>query len=220
MDNFIRYTYINVGEILEISTFLYFLITSMLLTIAPGPDILYLLAKSLADGAKSGIILACGLVSGIFFHTMLVMLGVAALIQSSPTALILLKYFGAAYLLFLAFGALKSSGKMELGKVGTKGTYLSIYRRGLLMNILNPKVLLFFLAFLPQFINTSDNSASFQIALLGLTFAIQGLIIFSLVAICAGKLRKIILKNKNLGKTFALIEGVVLSGIALALIFS
>ena len=79
---------------MEISTFIYFLMTSMLLTIAPGPDILYLLTKSLSEGAKSGIILACGLVSGIFFHTMLVMLGVAALIQSSPMALNLLKYFG------------------------------------------------------------------------------------------------------------------------------
>ena len=67
---------------MDLSTFAYFLVTSMLLTIAPGPDVLYLLTKSLAEGAKSGIILACGLVSGIFFHTMLVMLGVAALIQS------------------------------------------------------------------------------------------------------------------------------------------
>lgn len=205
---------------MEISTFLYFLLTSILLTLAPGPDILYLLAKSLADGAKSGIVLACGLVSGIFFHTMLVMLGVAALIQSSPMALTLLKYFGAAYLLFLAFGAFKSSGEMKIGNAGLKVSYKSLYRRGVLMNVLNPKVLLFFLAFLPQFVNISDTSASLQIALLGLTFAIQGLIIFSLVAICAGRLREVILKNKNLGKVFGIVEGVVLSLIAIALIVS
>ena len=204
---------------LETSTFLYFILTSMLLTLAPGPDILYLLAKSLADGVKSGVILACGLVSGIFFHTMLVMLGVAALIQSSPTALTLLKYFGAAYLLFLAFGAFKSSGEMNLGNAGFKTSYKALYRRGVLMNVLNPKVLLFFLAFLPQFVNMSDTSASLQIAFLGLTFALQGLIIFSLVAVCAGRLRKIILANKNLGKIFGIVEGVVLAGIALALIF-
>ena len=205
---------------MEISTFFYFLFTSVLLTLAPGPDILYLLAKSLADGAKSGIVLACGLVSGIFFHTMLVMLGVAALIQSSPTALTLLKYFGAAYLLYLAFGAFKSSGEMKLGNAGIKVSYKALYRRGVLMNVLNPKVLLFFLAFLPQFVNLSDTSASLQIALLGLTFAIQGLIIFSVVSICAGKLRKVILKNKNIGKVFGIIEGIVLSLIAIALIFS
>ena len=205
---------------METSTFFYFLLTSILLTLAPGPDILYLLAKSLADGAKSGIVLACGLVSGIFFHTMLVMLGVAALIQSSPTALTMLRYFGAAYLLFLAFGAFKSSGEMKIGSAGSKASYKALYRRGVLMNVLNPKVLLFFLAFLPQFVNVSDTSASLQIALLGLTFAIQGLIIFSLVAICAGRLREVILKNKNLGRVFGIIEGAVLSLIAIALIVS
>ena len=205
---------------METSTFLYFLLTSILLTLAPGPDILYLLAKSLADGTKSGIILACGLVSGIFFHTMLVMLGVAALIQSSPTALILLKYLGATYLLFLAFGAFKSSGEMKLSSAGSKTSYKALYQRGLLMNVLNPKFLLFFLAFLPQFVNISETSASLQIALLGLTFAVQGLVIFSLVAICAGRLRNLILKNKNLGKIFGIIEGVVLSLIAIALIIS
>ena len=205
---------------MDISTFFYFLLTSVLLTLAPGPDILYLLAKSLADGAKSGIVLACGLVSGIFFHTLLVMLGVAALIQSSPAALTLLKYFGAAYLLFLAFGAFKSSGEMKLGKAGAAISYKALYRRGVLMNVLNPKVLLFFLAFLPQFVNISETSASLQIALLGLTFAIQGLVIFSLVAVCADRLRKVILGNKNLGKFFGIVEGAVLSLIAIGLIAS
>lgn len=206
---------------LESSTLFYFLITSILLTLAPGPDILYLLTKSLADGAKSGIILAAGLISGIVFHTMLVMLGVAALIQSSPLALTLLKYFGAAYLLFLAFGAFKSSGEMKLTRADSQTSTAAIYRRGVLMNVLNPKVLLFFLAFLPQFINTSaEISVSLQIILLGLTFALQGFIIFSIVAICAGRLRKVILKNKNLNKIFSVVEGSVLTIIALALVFT
>ena len=201
------------------STFLYFLTASMLLTLAPGPDNLYLLAKSLSDGAKSGIILSCGLVSGIFFHTMLVMFGVAALIQSSAIALNLLKYFGSAYLLFLAFGAFKSSGKMTLAQTGVKTSYASIFRRGLLMNVLNPKVLLFFLAFLPQFIDTSSKmSPTLQIAIFGLTFALQGLLIFSMIAVCAGKLNKLILKKKNLGRIFAIVEGVVLTLIAIILI--
>ena len=203
---------------MDLSIFAYFLLTSMLLTIAPGPDVLYLLTKSLAEGAKSGIILACGLVSGIFFHTMLVMLGVAALIQSSPTALTLLKYFGAAYLLYLAFNAFKSSGKLQLGRADLKSSNMALYRRGLLMNVLNPKVLLFFLAFLPQFVEANSGSASLQIALLGLTFAIQALVIFSIVAICAGQLRKIIINNKNLGKILGTIESIVLTVIAIILI--
>lgn len=205
---------------METSTFLYFLFTSVLLTLAPGPDNLYLLTKSLSEGAKSGVILACGLASGIFFHTMLVMLGVAALIQSSPTALSLLKYFGAAYLLFLAYGAFRSSGKMQLGRADAKSSYKALYRRGVLMNVLNPKVLLFFLAFLPQFVDMSSDSAALQIALLGITFAIQAVLIFSAIAVCAGRLRKLIITKRNLGKIFGIIEGAVLSVIALALLFT
>ena len=176
---------------MESSTFIYFLTASILLTLAPGPDILYLLTKSLADGAKSGIILACGLVSGIVFHTTLVMVGVAAFISSSETAMLLLKIFGAAYLLFLAFGAFKSAraGK-KLGirneELGIKKP-LELYKRGVLMNVLNPKVLLFFLAFLPQFVDLASDGSSLQILFLGLVFAAQALIIFSVIAIFAGR---------------------------------
>ena len=197
----------------------YFLTASILLTLAPGPDILYLLTKSLADGAKSGIILACGLVSGIVFHTTLVMVGVAALIKSSATALLLLKIFGAAYLLFLAFGAFKAARagkKLSLSKAGAKGSLLALYKRGILMNVLNPKVLLFFLAFLPQFVDL--NGSSLQILFLGVVFAVQALIIFSIVAIFAGRVRNLILRRKNIGQVLNFVEALVLAIIAVGLI--
>lgn len=206
---------------MENSTLIYFLTASILLTLAPGPDILYLLTKSLSDGAKSGIILACGLVSGIVFHTTLVMLGVAALIKSSATAMLLLKIFGAAYLLFLAFGAFKSAKsnkKISLSKSGAKITVSALYKRGVLMNVLNPKVLLFFLAFLPQFIDVSATGSSLQILFLGIIFAAQALIIFSGVAIFAGRVRNFILRKKNIGRLLNLVEAAVLAIIALTLI--
>ena len=131
---------------------------------------------------------------------------------------LILRSVVAAYLIYLAYGAFKSSGKMTLGSAGSRSSKLALYRRGLLMNVLNPKVLLFFLAFLPQFIDINQDSASLQIALLGLTFALQALAIFTLVSICAGKLRKIIINNQNLGRYFAILEGSVLTIIALALI--
>ena len=199
---------------------IYFLTASILLTLAPGPDILYLLTKSLADGAKSGIILACGLVSGIVFHTTLVMVGVAALIKSSATALLLLKIFGAAYLLFLAFGAFKSAraGK-QLGmwneELGIKKSS-ALYKRGVLMNVLNPKVLLFFLAFLPQFVDL--NGSSLQILFLGVVFAAQALIIFSIIALFAGRVRNLILRKKNIGQILNFVEAAVLTLIAVGLI--
>ena len=204
------------------ATFLYFLTASILLTLAPGPDILYLLTKSLASGARSGIILAAGLVSGIIFHTFLVMVGVAALIQSSAFALTALKIFGAVYLLFLSFNAFKAGrrgAEISIKKADSTSALFELYRRGILMNVLNPKVLLFFLAFLPQFVNLSSDSASLQIIFLGVTFAVQAFIIFSAVAIFAGRLRKLIVKKKNLGQIFSYAEAFVLAIIAVTLLF-
>ena len=206
---------------MDTTTFAYFLTASILLTLAPGPDILYLLTKSLSDGAKSGIILACGLVSGIVFHTTLVMVGVAALIKSSATAMLLLKIFGAAYLLFLAFGAFKSARagkKISLTRSGAKVATKALYKRGVLMNVLNPKVLLFFLAFLPQFVNLSSSGASLTILFLGVVFAAQALIIFSGVALFAGRVRNLILRKKNIGQLLNFVEAAVLTLIALTLI--
>ena len=210
---------------MESTKFVYFLTASILLTLAPGPDILYLLTKSLSDGAKSGIILACGLVSGIVFHTTLVMVGVAALIKSSATAMLLLKIFGAAYLLFLAFGALKSQFVMRNAQCAINANSLRtthyafrIYKRGVLMNVLNPKVLLFFLAFLPQFVDVSNNGASLTILFLGVVFAVQALIIFSIVALFAGRVRNLFLRKKNIGQLLNFVEAAVLTLIALTLI--
>ena len=206
---------------MESSTFLYFLTASILLTLAPGPDILYLLTKSLSDGAKAGIILACGLVSGIVSHTTLVMIGVAALIKSSATAMLLLKIFGAAYLLFLAFGAFKSARagkKISLARADKNFSSAALYKRGVLMNVLNPKVLLFFLAFLPQFVDLSKAGASLTILFLGVVFAVQALIIFSGVAFFAGRVRNLLLRKRNVRQLLNFVEAAVLAIIALTLI--
>lgn len=206
---------------MEVTTFFYFLTASVLLTLAPGPDNLYLLTKSLSAGAKSGVTFSSGLASGIFFHTFLVMVGVAAVIKNSEIALTLLKIFGAAYLLFLAFKSFqagRAGGEIAIKKSDGKSNLIGLYRRGVLMNVLNPKVLLFFLAFLPQFVNLSDESAALQIAFLGLTFAVQAFLIFSGIAIFAGHVRKFILRKKNIGKIFNYIEAGVLGFIALTLI--
>ena len=193
---------------MELTTLLYFLIASVLLTLAPGPDIMYLLAKSLADGTKAGISLALGLTTGLIFHTTLVIIGVAAIIQQSPLAFATLKYIGAAYLLYLAWGAFHAQGNLKLNAVNNSTSFFKLYRRGLIMNVLNPKVLLFFLAFLPQFVNLNSDSVSLQIAFLGFIFGLQTLIIFSLVAICAGKVRDYILNVKNFNKIMGYIQGI------------
>ena len=191
----------------------------MIITLAPGPDILYLLTKSLADGAKSGVVLGLGLSSGIVFHTGLVMVGVAALIKNSPALFAALKYLGAAYLLFLSAAAWKDKGETKLAAAEGRTQLANLYRRGILMNVTNPKVLLFFLAFLPQFVAPGSDNTSGQIALLGFVFALQAAVIFALVAFGAGKLRPWLAQNKNAGAIMSKVQAFVLAAIALAMIF-
>ena len=202
---------------MDTATLFYFLLASVLLTLAPGPDIMYLLAKSLADGARNGVALAAGLSSGILFHTTLVILGVAALIQGSPAALAALKYLGALYLLYLAVGAFRDKSDLKLESAGPSENRLALYRRGILMNVLNPKVLLFFLTFLPQFVPSDAENVGRQIALLGLLFAVQAFLIFSAVAFCAGRLRRLLFRRKGIGRILNITQGVVLLFIAVLL---
>ena len=204
---------------METSTLIYFLAASVVLTVAPGPDNIYLLTKSIADGAKSGVALTFGLASGIIFHTFLFIVGVAALVQNSPVTFAALKFIGAAYLLYLAKKSFADNGKLKIAAQAADKTKLfALYRRGVLMNALNPKVLLFFLAFLPQFVDMTKESYPWQIALLGFVFAVQTIVIFSLIAVGAGKVRSFILRRKNFGKIIAKTQGVVLTVIALMLL--
>ena len=203
---------------MELNTVIYFLTASVLLTLAPGPDNMYLLAKSLASGAKSGVALSGGLASGIVFHTGLVMLGAAALIKASPFAFMALKFVGAGYLLYLAWQAFHEQGDLVLGQNSDTLAYGALYRRGVLMNILNPKVLLFFLAFLPQFVDTGSEQLALQIALLGAVFALQAFVIFAFIAICAGRVRAFISKTRNLNRILGVVQGVVLVAIAGAIL--
>ena len=202
---------------MDTATLFYFLLASVLLTLAPGPDIMYLLAKSLADGARNGVALAAGLSSGILFHTTLVILGVAALIQGSPAALAALKYLSALYLLYLAVGAFRDKSDLKLESAGPSENRLALYQRGILMNVLNPKVLLFFLTFLPQFVPADTETVGRQIALLGLLFAVQAFLIFSAVAFCAGRLRRLLFHRKGIGRILNITQGVVLLFIAVLL---
>ncbi|SUP42786.1 LysE family translocator [Veillonella criceti] len=226
---------------MDTTLFPYFLISSILLTLAPGPDNLYLLAKSITDGAKNGIILAGGLASGIIFHTTLVILGVAALVKSSPMAFATLKYVGAAYLFYLAYGAFtakvnetsstvvttdktistetSSTERVSVSVKTSSETGLAIYRKGLIMNILNPKVLLFFLAFLPQFVSPNSENPSLAIAFLGATFSLQAFILFSLIALCAGKLRGFLHQGPKSQRILNRVQGIVLLGIGGLLLF-
>lgn len=169
-----------------------FLTAALLLAAAPGPDNLFVLMQSAMHGARAGVFVTLGLCCGVFCHTLLAALGVAALIAGSPVMLTILKLIGAAYLFWLAWGAWRApvdeGGSSE--KASPELTSAQLWRRGIVMNLTNPKVLLFFLAFFPSFIlpGTSADAATLQMLLMGATFLAVTLVVFSLFAWCAGSL--------------------------------
>lgn len=166
-----------------------FLTASILLTFSPGPDIIYVLVRSMAYGSKQGIITALGLVSGILIHTSLVAFGVSAIIKQSDSVFLIIKVLGAAYLLYLAWQVYKSDPEIAFSSEGINNRSLkSLFKQGFIMNVLNPKVGIFFLAFFPGFLWEPEGNTVAQFYILGLVFILQALIIFSVVAILADKI--------------------------------
>lgn len=181
----------------ELNVLIPFLIASIGLTLLPGPDNLFVLSLSVVNGAKTGIPTALGMAAGNFVHTTAVALGLSALVLASPVAFTVIKAFGVAYLLYLAWQSwhhpLHISLQNAQSGYGTQSS-IKLFRRGVLMNILNPKVALFFLAFFPQFIDQSSEYKALQIFILGTLFVIQAAIIFSAIALAAGRLQPAILR--------------------------
>lgn len=185
---------------IEPTQLLYFIAASVALTLLPGPDILFVLSISISQGKKAGIATASGLCTGLLFHTTAAALGISALVYSSAIAFTIVKYAGALYLIYLAFKALKESGTFFSSFEVKETDVPLLYKRGIVMNLLNPKVSLFFLAFLPQFVSAGSGSIPLQMIFLGIVFLVQALFIFFLVSIFAGLIGSRIMKMPNAGK--------------------
>lgn len=167
-------------------TLLMFFTTSVLLALSPGPDNLFVMTQAARQGRKAGLLVTLGLCTGLLFHTAAVTFGLAALFKASTLAFTVLKFAGAAYLLYLAgisFRAGTASGT-EATAVNIDAT--ALYRRGIFMNITNPKVSIFFLAFLPQFTDPAKGMMSAQLLLLGGVFIIAALLVFVVISLLAG----------------------------------
>ena len=159
-----------------------FAATSISLTLSPGPDILYVLSQSLSNGFKSGFSVSLGLVSGLFFHTAFISLGFGFLISEYPSIFKLIKYFGALYLMFIAVNLLIKNNKIKVIKK-KQNTLLENYSTGIVMNIINPKVSLFFLSIFPLFLFDKTLNVQIQFFVLGIIFIIQATFVFSLVSL-------------------------------------
>ena len=171
---------------IAVESMLAFILASALLSIAPGPDNIFVLMQSALYGKKSGVLVTLGLCTGLIVHTTAVALGIAAVIQASVVAFTVLKILGAMYLAYLAWQAFLASAS-ELHAPGSNlRSAGALYRRGIIMNITNPKVTIFFLAFLPQFASPAQGALAPQIFLLGGMFICVALVIFSAIAVTAG----------------------------------
>jgi threonine/homoserine/homoserine lactone efflux protein len=169
-----------------LDTLLVFFMASVLLALTPGPDNLFVLAQAAQQGKLAGFVVTVGLCTGLLVHTAAVALGVAVIFQASAVAFSVLKFIGAAYLLYLAYGAFVAGAESDGGKKNPKLSFGKLYIRGIIMNITNPKVSLFFLAFLPQFTDPTFGALVPQILLLGLLFILSTILIFGGISLLAG----------------------------------
>ena len=167
---------------MDFNILILFVVTSISLTLSPGPDILYVLSQSLSNGFKSGFSVSLGLVSGLFFHTAFISLGFGFLISEYPNVFKLIKYFGALYLMFIAVNLLIKNNKIKVIKK-KQNTLLENYSTGIVMNIINPKVSLFFLSIFPLFLFDKTLNVQIQFFVLGIIFIIQATFVFSLVSL-------------------------------------
>ena len=195
-----------------------FFLASVVLGIAPGPDNIFVLAQSALYGPRAGLTVTIGLCTGLLVHTLAVALGVAALFQTSEWAFNTLKIVGAAYLLYLAWRAFSASRQSpELGGYGSIGSW-QLYRRGIIMNVTNPKVSIFFLAFLPQFTDPSRGVLWIQMVLLGLVFILATILVFGSVSLLAGTLGGWLTRSPSAQRILNGVAGVVFAGLAIRLL--
>ncbi|WP_238988366.1 LysE family translocator [Aureibaculum marinum] len=198
-----------------------FIAATALLAIAPGPDNMFVLIQSITNGVKYGLATVFGLISGCIVHTSLVAFGVSAIIKENENLFLALKIFGASYLVFLAYKVYKSTSQIELSsdnnfKISTN----QLFKQGFIMNVLNPKVSIFFLAFFPAFLFNNELNTITQFFILGFIFMAVSLLIFSLIAILAGQIAEYLKQNKSIGKFLKWLQILVFVGIAIFILFS
>lgn len=192
-----------------------FVLATATLAISPGPDNIFVLTQSIVNGKKYGLATVVGLMTGCIIHTTLVAFGVSEVIKRNESLFFMIKLFGAGYLLFLAYKVYKSDAKIVFSTENViHKTTAELFKTGFWMNVLNPKVTIFFLAFFPQFLFSKTLSTVLQFYILGGLFIITSFIIFSSIAILAGTISKYLKQHEKVGVYLKWTQIVVFIGIA------
>ena len=197
-----------------------FIIASMALIVTPGPDIIYVLSRGIADGRIGGIISALGVTSGIFVHTLAASLGLAVLLQTSVIAFWVLKLAGGVYLIYLGIQVIKNKNAFDFEITGNGINLKKCFAQGFLSNVLNPKVALFFVAFLPQFVNINSPNYSTHMIGLGLIFALMTIAFLSILGIFAGLIGAWLKSKKSAAGKVRWVSGLVLMLLGVRLLVS
>ncbi|MEX6625685.1 LysE family translocator [Tenacibaculum salmonis] len=196
-----------------------FSVATVTLAISPGPDNIFVLTQSIVNGKKYGLATVAGLMTGCIIHTTLVAFGISELIKQQPNLFFSIKLLGASYLLYLAYQVYKSDAKITFStnNIVKKSTF-QLFKKGFWMNVLNPKVTIFFLAFFPQFLFSKTLSTVVQFYILGGLFILISFIIFSAIAFLAGSISKNIKKNAQIGVYLKWAQIIVFIGIAILIL--
>ena len=196
-----------------------FLAAGILLNLTPGSDTMYILSRSVSNGKKAGVLSAIGISTGSLIHTLFAAFGLSVLLAESQTAFSIVKYLGAAYLVFLGIKAIltKSSPQSTIKPAENIVKGRKIYLSGILTNVLNPKVALFYLAFLPQFIDPHYSSPYISFILLGFAFTVTGTIWCLILAVFSSSLSSKFRKNHKIKFWLDRITGVVFISLGIKL---
>ena len=204
-------------EVLSIETIITFITASIVLSLVPGPDNLFVMSNSALKGWRIGLYTTLGLCTGLIGHTILVAIGVSVIFQTSTIAFNGLKIIGAFYLIYLAWLSIQNK-ELNLGGESKNSSNRSYYFTGVVMNLTNPKVAIFFLVFLPQFVNSSNNVTS-QIFMLGLLFIFSALFVFTSIAYLSSFLEEVLKKSKTINKNLNLLAALIYIALAVNLFF-
>lgn len=201
---------------IELSIILTFIPVAIALIVSPGPDSIYTLTRSISDGRTAGIMAALGSSTGSIVHTTAAVLGLSALLQTSAAAFTVVKFVGAAYLVYLGVQTFRSPDGFEITSESAGYTPTQSFRSALLINVLNPKVAVFFLAFLPQFVQPGGN-VTFQIFTLGALFASLGFVYQAILAVFSARTRRVITERELVKNLLRGASGSVLVGFGVKL---
>lgn len=202
-----------------LETLISFILATATLAISPGPDNIFVLTQSIVNGKKFGLATVAGLMTGCIIHTTLVAFGVSEIINQNPKLFFVIKLFGAGYLLYLAYQVYKSDADITFSTEGVaQQSTTELFKKGFWMNVLNPKVTIFFLAFFPQFLFSESITKVIQFYVLGGLFILTSFFIFSGIAILAGKISDYIKQHKNVGVYLKWAQIIVFAGIALLIL--